>query len=510
MADNHNSLDMMLMGMSSSMHSTSSNKDSQAMYRSTSGGVATREASRSALDFSNLEIGEESPKDLEFCPFKLIRQYPHNYVGNGNQAYVISFFNATLFEERSWDIFCLSDPGPNGRDPLLLVPSAQFEEYLKHANSALDIQLSIPRGDARRMFFITFGESGTPVPRFVGQIDSDEALEGLKLRAYKIPKDKLMNLTLTVLRNYRDKIDKIYESFKSRKNRRNLEMAKLKRIERQKGYSRTAKRAQRYLGLRGDAAYGSASRILVAGWNENMPAPFKTREPVRFICVDIEAWEKAPNVVTEVGLAVLDTKDTVGIPPGRNGQGWFQLMKCYHFIIREHKGKVNRRYVKGCPDSFGFGDSEIVRMKDIGRAVGAIIGDNESEDRRPVIMVGHSIGQDLNYLRKVGYNIWGVRHFSDEIDTQMMFQRLEKSPNVRGLAVVCDELEIPGENFHNAGNDAAYTLRAMVTMAVKLIAGSKGGQMEKANHLEDSEWSDGDMDDGGAPQRSLEPIREAF
>ena len=31
---------------------------------------------------------------------------------------------------------------------------------------------------------------------------------------------------------------------------------------------------------------------------------------------------------------------------------------------------------------------------------------------------------------------------------------------------MCSELDIPGHNFHNAGNDAVYTLRAMIAMAI--------------------------------------------
>jgi DNA polymerase III epsilon subunit-like protein len=109
----------------------------------------------------------------------------------------------------------------------------------------------------------------------------------------------------------------------------------------------------------------------------------------------------------------------------------------------------------------------MVSIKDINRAVGSIIGDKDSEDTRPVIAVGHDIAQDLRYLMKIGYNPWRVPHIVDEIDTKDIFQRIERDSNGRGLATICHELGIPGHNYHNAGNDAVYTLQAMIAMAVK-------------------------------------------
>lgn len=60
-------------------------------------------------------------------------------------------------------------------------------------------------------------------------------------------------------------------------------------------------------------------------------------------------------MVTEVGIAVLDTKDIDGIPPGDNGANWFQLIKAYHLRVDEYKGIVNSEFVQGCPHAFNFG-----------------------------------------------------------------------------------------------------------------------------------------------------------
>jgi hypothetical protein len=85
------------------------------------------------------------------------------------------------------------------------------------------------------------------------------------------------------------------------------------------------------------------------------PVPFKPRESVRFVCIDVEAYERDTTLVTEVGLAVLDTEDIIDIPPGDRGKDWFPLVQAYHFRIEERCQMVNSEFVSGCPEAFDFG-----------------------------------------------------------------------------------------------------------------------------------------------------------
>ncbi|KAI1074340.1 hypothetical protein F5B20DRAFT_586356 [Whalleya microplaca] len=485
-------------------HKNTPKEDASNTLGSAAGG-ASQILTPSPFEPFDLTVGEQSEEGLEFCPFKLIRSYPFMFVNKANQDTVGSFFKQTLLESHVWDFFYLLDPGPKSRDPLLLVPSVQFEQYLDMASSELRIKLSIPRGKAREKFFVQFGDDNTPLPRFLGSVSNIDSFESLKLQISNLPKDNLTRLTSSALHNYRDKIDKVYDSFKSAKSKRDAEAARLKRVERQKGYSRMVKRVQRYLGLRGRRHYRSTSNIPPAGWNVDMEVPFATNGSVRFVCVDIEAWERQPNVITEVGLAVLDTYETMDVPPGKDGRNWFQLVESYHFRIKEYSHMVNHEFVQGCPNSFDFGTSEFVSLRQIDRVIGEIIGDNEYEHQRPVIIVGHDVIQDLKHLKKLKYNVWRVPQISDEVDTQSMFRRFEQSPNGRGLATVCDALGISGRNFHNAGNDATYTMYAMISTAIKQIVG--GPEKRKENGVDESNddlWSDGEMDDGGSPLRSPE------
>jgi DNA polymerase III alpha subunit (gram-positive type) len=93
-------------------------------------------------------------------------------------------------------------------------------------------------------------------------------------------------------------------------------------------------------------------------------------------------------------------------------------------------------------------------------------------------MVGHDASADLKYLNSLGYDIRSLEKFFDQIDTKDMFQRIQCSNNGRSLGFVCNELDIRARNFHNAGNDAMYTLEAMIAMAVRKKVGGPVTQSE--------------------------------
>jgi hypothetical protein len=73
------------------------------------------------------------------------------------------------------------------------------------------------------------------------------------------------------------------------------------------------------------------------------------------VCVDGEAYERDNNIVTEIGLAILDTEDIEDMPPGENGKNWFALIEAHHLRISEVRHLYNREFVHSCPDSFNFG-----------------------------------------------------------------------------------------------------------------------------------------------------------
>lgn len=266
--------------------------------------------------------------------------------------------------------FYLQDPNGN-KDPLLLVPSVQFEQFLKLTSSEIRMRLAIPHGEARSKFFLTFGDANTPRPRFLGRVHSEAAYEELRFKVYGLPQDNLSDLSPAALQFFKETMEKAYRIVGAKK--KSPEAARVRKVERQKDHGRMTKRVQRYLGLRARAAYASQSgefrsrclvltRLLITavasaavGWNVEKPAPFITESSVRFVCVDVEAYERDADIITEIGLSVLDTEDIMDIPPGEDGKNWFPKIKTYHLRISEYTGVVNCDFVEGCPYLFHFG-----------------------------------------------------------------------------------------------------------------------------------------------------------
>lgn len=88
-------------------------------------------------------------------------------------------------------------------------------------------------------------------------------------------------------------------------------------------------------------------------------------------------------------------------------------------------------------------------------------------DRRPVVLVGHDVQQDVLHLSKVGVEVdkaWNIREI---VDSQGLHQFMNRLTQGQKLERVLADFEIPYSHLHNAGNDAVYTLQSMIVTAVR-------------------------------------------
>lgn len=139
------------------------------------------------------------------------------------------------------------------------------------------------------------------------------------------------------------------------------------------------------------------------------------------------------------------------------------------------------------------------------------------QPNRNLVFVGHDVDQDIAYLKKINYDTGRLSNIIELTDTARMYQSIRREPNKAKLANVLSYLGIGACNLHNAGNDAVYTMQAMLGMAVKalvdkeqirkmhkeeLIILTREAEENAQNSLMDSKqgWSSGGEDsDGGAP-----------
>lgn len=205
--------------------------------------------------------------------------------------------------------------------------------------------------------------------------------------------------------------------------------------------------------------------------------PYAFDSDTIFISVDIESWERSHNTITEIGVAILDTRDIKHVAPGHRGNKWFEHIRAKHFRIKEHANYVNTDFVHGCPDKFEFGTSDFVKLSHAPKAIEALFNhpygreasmyeDNGTPEKRNIVFVGHDATNDTSYLRQLGYDPIELPNLIEVMDTALMHRALVRGPNNRSLGQVLYELEISGWNLHNAGNDAVYTMQAMLAMSV--------------------------------------------
>lgn len=197
-----------------------------------------------------------------------------------------------------------------------------------------------------------------------------------------------------------------------------------------------------------------------------------------FVCIDVEAWEKDHSIVTEIGVSTLDTNDLARLPPGEGGRNWMTAIRPRHFRIIEHKNFINQEFIAGCADRFekDFGTSSFIsineapqviascfrepfsasyRMKsnnvpDVSDSLHHALNQEDPHSKRNIVLVGHDIRSDVDYMRGIGYDVSNLSNLLEAIDTADMFKALKHEQQSRNLGAVLLELEMVGWNLHNA------------------------------------------------------------
>ncbi len=246
-------------------------------------------------------------------------------------------------------------------------------------------KLTIPVGGSNAGFQLQFDNDGNPRPRYLGHSTNSEmsknCLRNIPPSYYKLDSepDAMDTPSARSLAAFKQKMDLMMQMQKKQKANKN-EKRKQERFERQQQWCHSIKRVQRYLGLREvktdqlallresleksglpwgdiDAAVVAAAAKLGSSprFSPEKPAPFAQENNVIFVSVDVEAWERNADIITEVGIATLDTKDLANLVPGKQGVNWMKRIRARHFRIKENAHFNNTDFVEGCADKFEFG-----------------------------------------------------------------------------------------------------------------------------------------------------------
>lgn len=468
---------------------------------------------------TGLKRGEMSPVGQTFVPWRLVKEYPTMFVGKRNSERAAPFFSLAALHEngRVWDLFYTHYPPGTDKRPVFFVPTYQFQHLLDVINAKLNTQLTIPPGKNELKFSMIFGAGKTPRPRFLGRSADVDAWTSLTQAIPEPARDDNWETATQAERN--EFMELLYLANSGTNKQNNSEKTREKRIANHKAWGRSVKRAQRYLGLR---QQHSGAATTPASLDLARPPDFAPEDSVLFVSIDVEAYEFNQSIVSEVGISTLDAKALASVAPGGGSplgsEGWYPYIHARHLRIKENLWVVNTRHVKGCPLNFQFGECEVVPQNDVIPLIEALIQRTVDGKKRKIVLVFHDAAADIKFLLGEGYNILGEENVIDVLDTKEMDQYITRSNDPHSLETVLRSLDISYQYLHNAGNDAMYTMRAMVSIALKgrQISVARGRKEKKTKnpahgHVpyaefkknEDEGWSSGgeDSDGGVAPQR---------
>lgn len=343
--------------------------------------------------------------------------------------------------------------------PIIFVPLAQFKQLLQEIDGAYpSFVVRMPNNPEGTLVFpFEYSEHKLLRPHFLGKSSSKDDFDRLSSSAPHFGRVANDETEPEHISYFRRDMEAAVDAGKNKAKSRAAKEAKQEaRIEQQHKMRLQVERTQASLGLSPSSSADSDSDVI-------------------YIAVDVESYERNHNIITEIGFATLDTRDLKGIPPGEAGKDWHKFIRARHFRINEYKHYINSEFVRGCPDQFEFGESEFVDLKDISRVVASCFkypysaknAGNAGEEKRNIIFLGHDTKQDVAYLRKLGYDPDNLANLIGTQDTAAMWRAITKEQSPRCLAHIMYALELESWNTHNAGNDAVYTVHAMIGMCVK-------------------------------------------
>lgn len=197
------------------------------------------------------------------------------------------------------------------------------------------------------------------------------------------------------------------------------------------------------------------------------------------VAIDIEAFERNHNKITEIGVTSFDLRTLGAIPEGGHVPTWLQNSQSRHFRIKEHNDLVNKRYVQDCAHRFDFGRSEMINVRQIKDALTKLLKVQDGytlfnqPKYRSVILVGHAFNNETMYMRNsLDFDADALGTIIGTIDTQVVAPRYKNQLIGLERLLNREELKLEPVNLHNAGNDAAYTFAILLLLAVRDTNGS--------------------------------------
>lgn len=223
---------------------------------------------------------------------------------------------------------------------------------------------------------------------------------------------------------------------------------------------------------------------------------------VVIVSLDLEVSEDLGNlhllerdpVIRQVGFATLDTRDLHDLPTSTGLEALISVHLFEAASTKCPKKKPGNQQALQLVTT-RIPQTEVVSVITASLHIRDDLVDNLYEDHwRPIVLVGHSISSDIKVLSLLGLDIKSMAPVLTVIDTHSISRWLlpPHHPFLQPLlgqkftlAGVLAQFKYrpPKSLFHNAANDAKYTLHAMLLLALKSGASCQDelNEMERGN-----------------------------
>ena len=496
--------------------------------------IATANAALRPLPGKQQATPASNSQPTLFSPLVAITKFCYTTISKRwSQPIATAMFDKNQIWDYVWDLYYV-DPAyyasANGK-AMLLVPEEQFQGLIREINISFpEANVSLSDRLREEGFALDFSTIESPHlrPHYLGRTTSRADVENLwsgikgsDVTQHESASDEDRQTLLKLM----DRGEQVARPSKKRSKPKqpptNQTFAAPQRSVAPKDI--ILPRVQRYFGLVPPADCGAlgdaTSKNAPMGDTPQAPPLYAIENEPVLIAIDVEAHERNSTVITEVGVATLDTRDIIGEDPGKFGLNWQKFIRARHFRVAEWFHHVNHEFIRGCPDRFEFGESETVSRDDLPSTLASCFNIPFSQDfmnikgkeamdakepgvrkdgdeKRNLILVGHDTKADISFLRSIGFDPTNRGNLMEVLDTASLYRVItggesaealllmrrrreltEPAPNTRSLGGINFDLGMTTWNLHNAGNDAAYTLWALMGMCVRGEESAKGPEV---------------------------------
>ncbi|KGO63960.1 hypothetical protein PITC_013280 [Penicillium italicum] len=445
------------------------------------------------------------PVSKSFTPVLTMARFPFKYLQGTNFKRVNKqFYEGDKFWNQTWDLYYLSVPRAISPTAFLLIRTSQAQALLDEINSALDLNLTLT-GNGMEGLVVEFDNEKLLRPVFLGRSSTRDQKAKLESKVPSPPENWGPWAQLVEPHVFEDFENKIKQSIATIKTKKDAHK-QAARDARMKMLQECLGRVQAYFGLRPALQPNIPQPTFANGRIEAIdvlnPVKWAFQDAPIFVSIDIEWMDRYGSLgpLTEVGISTLDMLDLEGVVPGDYGEMWLKRIRSRHLRVKEYRNWVNNTHTRGCPGSFRFGESEMVPYAEISKVVDAaflppyMVPSEEEKiaayknQKRTVILVGLDLHGDIAHLQSAGSQVFvNLNQTSsvirETIDVAELYRINAGENQNRGLQALLGLLNILSPDLHNAGNDAYYTLHALVRLMLR-VAGEKswGYENEKVGY----------------------------